>query len=51
MERDELNEWGYPIHLKSDYSKLPEGNVVSWVRVILVLTEISWGILKVGGIT
>tara|TARA_B110000444_G_C18738722_1_gene546939 strand:- start:888 stop:1043 length:156 start_codon:yes stop_codon:yes gene_type:complete len=51
MERVELNEWGYPIHLKSDYSKPPEGNVVSWVGVILVLTEISWGILKVGGIT
>ena len=50
MERVELNEWGYPIHLKSDYSKPPEGNVVSWVGVILVLTEISWGILKVRGI-
>jgi len=23
---------------------------VSWVGVILVLTEISWGILKIGGI-
>jgi len=43
-------EWGYPIHPKSDYSKPPEGNFVSWVGVILVLTEISWGILKIGGI-
>ena len=51
IEKEELNECGYSIHLKSDYSKPPEGNVVSWVGVILVLTEISWGILKVGGIT
>jgi len=50
MEKEELNEWGYPIHPKSDYSKPPEGNFVSWVGVILVLTEISWGILKIGGI-
>ena len=50
MEKEELDEWGYPIHPKSDYSKPPEGNFVSWVGVILVLTEISWGILKIGGI-
>jgi hypothetical protein len=50
MKKEELNEWGYPIHPKSDYSKPPEGNFVSWVGVILVLTEISWGILKIGGI-
>ncbi len=50
MEKEELNEWGYPIHPKSDYSKPPEGNFVSWVGVILVFTEISWGILKIGGI-
>ncbi len=40
--KEELNEWGYPIHPKSDYSKPPEGNFVSWVGVILVFTEISW---------
>lgn len=50
MKKEELNEWGYPIHPKSDYSKPPEGNFVSWVGVILVFTEISWGILKIGGI-
>ena len=50
MKKEELNEWGYPIHTKSDYSKPPEGNFVSWVGVILVFTEISWGILKIVGI-
>ena len=50
MKKEELDEWGYPIHPKSDYSKPPEGNFVSWVGVILVFTEISWGILKIGGI-
>jgi len=50
MKKEELNEWGYPIHPESDYSKPPEGNFVSWVGVILVFTEISWGILKIGGI-
>ena len=50
MKKEELNEWGYPIHPKSDYSKPPEGNFVSWVGVILVFTEISWGILKIVGI-
>ena len=50
MEKEELNEWGYPIHPKSDYSKPSEGNFVSWVGVILVFTEISWGILKIVGI-
>ena len=50
MKKEELNEWGYPIHPKSDYSKPPEGIFVSWVGVILVFTEISWGILKIGGI-
>ena len=50
MKKEELNEWGYPIHRKSDYSKPPEGNFVSWVGVFLVFTEISWGILKIVGI-
>jgi len=50
MKKEELDEWGYPIHPKSDYSKPPEGNLVSWVGVILVFTEISWGILKIVGI-
>ena len=50
MKKEELDEWGYPIHPKSDYSKPPEGNFVSWVGVILVFTEISWGILNIVGI-
>ena len=50
MEKEELNEWGYPIHPKSDYSKPPEGNLVSWVGVIIVFTLIRWGILKIVGI-
>ena len=50
MKKEDLNEFGYPIHPKSDYSKPPEGNFVSWVGVILVFTEISWGILKIVGI-
>ena len=29
MEKEELDEWGYPIHPKSDYSKPPEVNFVS----------------------
>jgi hypothetical protein len=47
MNKEELNEYGYPIHPKSDYSKPPEGNLVSWVGVILVFTEISWGMGKI----
>ena len=50
MNKEQLNEWGYPIHTESNYSKPPEGNLVSWVGVILVFTEISWGILKIVGI-
>ena len=50
MEKEELNEWGYPIHPKSDYSKPPEGNFVSWVGVILVFGVMGLGILKLGGI-
>ena len=50
MEKEELDEWGYPIHPKSDYSKPPEGNFVSWVGVILVFGVIGLGILKLGGI-
>ena len=50
MKKEELNEWGYPIHPKSDYSKPPEGNFVSWVGVILVFGVMGLGILKLGGI-
>ena len=50
MEKEELDEWGYPIHPKSDYSKPPEGNFVSWVGVILVFGVMGLGILKLGGI-
>jgi hypothetical protein len=50
MEKEELDEWGYPIHPKSDYLKPPEGNFVSWVGVILVFGVMGLGILKLGGI-
>ena len=50
MKKEELDEWGYPIHPKSDYSKPPEGNFVSWVGVILVFGVMGLGILKLGGI-
>ena len=50
MEKEELDEWGYLIHPKSDYSKPPEGNFVSWVGVILVFGVMGLGILKLGGI-
>ena len=50
IEKEELDEWGYPIHPKSDYSKPPEGNFVSWVGVILVFGVMGLGILKLGGI-
>ena len=50
MEKEELDEWGYPIHPKSDYSKPPEGNFVAWGGVILVFGVMGLGILKLGGI-
>jgi hypothetical protein len=50
MKKEEFNEWGYPIHPKSDYSKPPEGIFVSWVGVILVFGVMGLGILKLGGI-
>ena len=50
MKKEELNEYGYPIHQKSDYSKPPEGDFGTWIGLILVFTEISWGILKIVGI-
>ena len=50
MNKEQLNEWGYPIHPKSDYSKPPEGDFGTWIGLILVLTVMSLGILKLGGI-
>ena len=49
MNKKQLNEWGYPIHQKSDYSKPPEGDFGTWIGLILVLTVMSLGILKLGG--
>ena len=50
MKKEELNEWGYPIHPKSDYSKPPEGDFATWIGLILVFTVMILGILKLGGI-
>ena len=50
MKNEELNEWGYPMHPVSDYSKPPEGDFGMWVGLILVFSVMSLGILKLGGI-
>ena len=49
MNKEQLNEWGYPIHTESNYSKQPEGNFGMWVGLILVFSLISLGMLKLGG--
>ena len=50
MSKEELNEYGYPIHPESDYSKPPEGDFGTWVGLILVFTVMIAGILKLVGI-
>ena len=50
MKKEELSEWGYPIHPESNYSKSPERDFGKWVRLILVFTVMSLGVLKLGGI-
>ena len=50
MSKEELNEYGYPIHPKSDYSKPPEGDFGTWVGLILVFGVMGLGVLKLGGI-
>ena len=49
-EKEDLNEWGYPIHPESDYSKPPEGDFGTWVGLILVFTVMILGTLKLVGI-
>ena len=49
MSKEELNEYGYPIHPESDYSKPPEGDFGTWVGLILVFGVMGLGILKLGG--
>ena len=49
MKKEELNEWGYPIHTESNYSKPPEGDFGIWFGLILVFSVMSLGILKLGG--
>ena len=49
MNKEQLNEWGYPIHTESNYSKPPEGNFVMWFGLILVFSLMSLGMLKLGG--
>ena len=49
MNKEQLNEWGYPIHTESNYSKSPEVDFGIWVGLILVFSVMSLGILKLGG--
>jgi hypothetical protein len=49
-EKEELNEYGYPIHKKSDYKKRPEMNFGTWVGLILVFIVMIAGMLKLLGI-
>ena len=49
-EKEELNEYGYPIHKESDYKKRPEMDFGTWVGLILVFTLMILGILKLVGI-
>ena len=35
MKKEKLNEWGYPTHRKSDYSKT-EGEIETWIGLIIV---------------
>ena len=49
MNKEQLNEWGYPIHTESNYSKPPVGDFGIWVGLILVFSLMSLGILKLGG--
>ena len=38
MNKEQLNEWGYPIHKESNYSKPPEGDFATWIGLIIVFT-------------
>ena len=49
--KKKLNDWGYPLHPESDYSKPPEGDFGTWVGLILVFTMMILGILKLQEIT
>ena len=48
-EKEELNEYGYPIHKESDYKKRPEMDFGTWVGLILVFIVMIVGILKLVG--
>ena len=37
MKKEKLNEWGYPIHPRSNYSKT-EGDIETWIGLIIVFT-------------
>jgi len=49
-EKEELNEYGYPIHKESDSKKRLEIDFGTWVGIILVLLVMIAGILKLAGI-
>jgi hypothetical protein len=49
-EKEELNEYRYPIHKDSDYKYRPEMDFGTWVGLILVFIVMIAGILKLVGI-
>ena len=50
MEKEELNEYGYPINKDSD-KKIRQGmDFGTWVGFILILIMIIWWVLKLLGI-
>ena len=49
-EKEELNEYGYPINKESDSKKRAGMDFGTWVGLILVLLVMISGILKLAGI-
>jgi len=49
-EKEELNEYGYPINKEADSKKRAEMDFGTWVGLILVLLVMIAGILKLAGI-
>ena len=37
MKKEKLNEWDYPIHPESNYSKT-EGDLTTWIGLIIIFT-------------
>jgi hypothetical protein len=49
-EKEELNEYGYPINKESDKKKRSEMDFGTWVGFILIFIVMILGILKLVGI-